>query len=200
MKKLKLTSLLALALLFVSFISCDVESTEPVSTIDIRERKFSGNDFTYAGTKVEKFSVTYVTKGIADIEPFEPWPNNLLPFSCPAIPPSYLPPNYLTNSGTGYEVHIGSSTWDSYSWVCLGVQAGTMTFTDDSGDKLYGTYLGVGNPPVNGVIKFSGNYIITSGTGKYNDSSGKGTYSGYATLPNSGFSGQVSFTGILIGL
>ena len=100
--------------------------------------------------------------------------------------------------GVGQATHLGESTLYSDAVACPATlsQSGTLEFTEDNGDKLYGHFAGTlafSYPNVS----FTGDYWVDPpGTGRFEEVTGSGTYEGSAGLTTG--KGIIYFQGILI--
>ena len=103
----------------------------------------------------------------------------------------------LAIPGEGRSTHLGESTWYADSWVDTNdfpfVQTGVMEFTAANGDRLFGTFAGLGVPTGLTSVEFRGDFTITGGSGRFEGATATGTYYGTAD----GSEGMLYFDGML---
>lgn len=80
--------------------------------------------------------------------------------------------------------HLGRGEWYADMVVDISsppppfLQSGTMVFTAENGDQLFGTFFGFGMPMETGGNYYWGGYQLSEGTGKFDGTTGSGHYHG----------------------
>lgn len=100
--------------------------------------------------------------------------------------------------GVGKATHLGESTLYSDARGCpaTSTQFGSLVFTADNGDQLFGDFSGQTELSFPNV-RFYGNYqIFPTGTGRFEGVTGSGTYEGTANLILG--KGTIEFNGTLV--
>jgi hypothetical protein len=110
----------------------------------------------------------------------------------------------VQDAGSGHALHLGNSTVTDDllldARVVPSPVSGTITFTAANGDQVFAKVTAAASPPDSeGLVRFTGGFVITGGTGRFRGATGgavlQGINNAAAMTTDFAFSGAMSAPG-----